>query len=158
MGQSPRSWTFFCHLNNYFEIGGFIIDFWPGKFSPLLAEMMLEYIDYTMTQPMTEYWRARGARPRSPIYSNVWGKHAPCPCFTCINGTGASQLTQFRMKWRQRPILKLRCHSFLQTQMYGCSLYHMITMDSTLRHWRYSKWNGVVDTLMKQGCPYIQQN
>ena len=109
-----------CHLNTYFDIKGFIIDLRVGRFSSLLAEMILKYLGYT-TQPNqnTEVLDAPGHALQFTT-RNLWGKHAPRPCFTCINGTGATQLTQFRMKWRQRPTLKLRCHLFLQTQIYGC--------------------------------------
>ena len=52
-----------------------------------------------MTQPNTEYSTFYG-RPATYALNytvrNVWGQtYAPCPCFTCINGTGATQLTQF---------------------------------------------------------------
>ena len=55
--------------SNIFDIGGFIIDLRVGRFSPPLAKMMLEKLGYTMTPPNTQYWSARGVRPRSPVYS-----------------------------------------------------------------------------------------
>ena len=51
----PQKLNVFCHLKTYLDIGGFIIDLRVGKFSHLLAEMMLEYMGYTITQPKTEH-------------------------------------------------------------------------------------------------------
>jgi len=52
-GKAPKAERFFAI--KYFDIGGFIIDLRVGRFSPLLAKMMLEKLGYTMTQPKTQY-------------------------------------------------------------------------------------------------------
>jgi hypothetical protein len=49
-GKAPKTKERFLPFKDLFDIGGFIIDLREGKFSPLLAEMMLEYIGYTMTR------------------------------------------------------------------------------------------------------------
>ena len=54
-GKATKMKERFCNLKTYFDIGSFIIYLRVGKFSPLLAEMLLEYIGYTMTQQKTEY-------------------------------------------------------------------------------------------------------
>jgi len=97
-GKAPKMKERFCHLKTYFYIGGFIIDLRVGKFSSLLAEIILEYLGYT-TQP-NQNTEVLDAPSHALQFTtrNLWSKHAPRPCFTYVNGTDATQLTQFRMK------------------------------------------------------------
>ena len=115
-------------------------------------------MDYTMTKPKTEHWSAMGHQATlSSLQLEMYGEnmlHAPA------SYTWNMRQVIDAVSNERTPAINTEIEApfLLQTQIYGQPLHHMITMDSAPRHWRFSKWNGAVDTLMKHGCPYIEQN